>query len=87
MSIRLIAADVDSEEGVMLHLDFTYTDTSDCLVSFSFTPYTEAHVRYNLAVSLLLYNTILQCLMYDMIWQCFLVRYQSQSHTYYDTQY
>ena len=50
MSTRLVAADVDPEEGVMLRSDFTYyADTLDCLVYFSFTPFIEAHVRYDLA--------------------------------------
>ena len=52
MSIRLVTVDVDPEEGVMLRSDYiTYADTSDCFVSFFSTPYTVAHVRYNLATS------------------------------------
>ena len=61
MSIRLVAVDVDLEEGVMLRSDYiTYADTSDCLVSFLFFPYTVAHVRYDLVTSQwqLLYDTI-----------------------------
>ena len=49
MSTRLIAADVDLERGVMLRSDYTtYADTLDCLVFFSLTPHTVAHVRYDL---------------------------------------
>ena len=52
MSTRLIAVDVDPEEGVMLRSDYTiYADTLDCLVSFLLTPFTVAHVRYDLATS------------------------------------
>ena len=61
MSIRPVAVDVDPEEGVMLRSDYiTYADTSDCLVYFSLTPHTVAHVRYDLAVSFRfsLYDTI-----------------------------
>ena len=61
MSIRLVAVDVDLEEGVMLQSDYrTYADTSDCLVSFFSNPYTVAHVRYDLTTSWwrLLYDTI-----------------------------
>ena len=50
MSIRLVAVDVDLEEGVMLRSDYiTYADTLDCLVYFLLLPFTVAHVRYNLA--------------------------------------
>ena len=36
--------------SVMFWSDFTsYADTSDCIVSFLLLPYTEAHVRYDLA--------------------------------------
>ena len=72
MSIRLVAVDVDPEEGVMLQSDYIiYADTSDCLVSFLFNP---AHrspctirsgnflvartVRYDLEVFLVLLCTI-----------------------------
>ena len=49
MSTRLVAVDIDPEEGVMLRSDFTtYADTSDCIVSYRFPPNTEAHVRYDL---------------------------------------
>ena len=49
MSTRLVAADVDPEEGVMLHSDFTtYADTSDCIVSYLFPPNTKALVQYDL---------------------------------------
>ena len=61
MSIRLVAADIDLEEGVMLRSDYiTYTDTLDCLVSFFFHPHTVAHVQYDLAVYLdvVWYDTI-----------------------------
>ena len=61
MSIRLIAMDVDPEEGVMLRSDYiTYADTSDCLVSFFSHPFTVAHVRYDLADCWwhLMYDTI-----------------------------
>ena len=61
MSIKLVAVDVDPEEGVMLRLDYiTYTDTLDCLVSFLDNPYTVALVRYDLATSW-------RHLLYDMI--------------------
>ena len=50
MSIRLVAVDVDPEEGVMLCLDFTllcrYIGLHRFL--FSFLPNTKAHVRYDL---------------------------------------
>ena len=81
MSIRLVAADVDPERGVMSRLDYiTYADTSDCLVLF-FHPYTVAHVRYDLAVFVCftMYDTIERPLL------PYLVRYQSRSHAYYDT--
>ena len=54
MSIKLVAVDVDPEEGVMLRSDYiTYADTSDCLVYFSLlSPHTVAHVRYDLMASL-----------------------------------
>ena len=52
MSIRLVAVDVDPEEGVMLRSDYnTYADTLDCFFPFLLHPYTVAHVRYNLAAS------------------------------------
>ena len=36
MSTRLVAVDIDPEEGIMLRSDFTtYADTLDCIVSFS----------------------------------------------------
>ena len=39
MSIRLVAVDVDPEEGVMLRSDYiTYADTLDCLVYFVIQP-------------------------------------------------
>ena len=82
MSIRLVAVDVDPEEGVMLRSDYnTYADTLDCFFPFLLHPYTVAHVRYDLAVSF-------QFTMYDTICRplsiCF-VRYPSRSHAYYDT--
>ena len=59
MSIRLVAVDVDLEEGVMLQLDYiTYTDTLDCLVSFFSKPHTVAHVRYDLTTFPVLTCTI-----------------------------
>ena len=82
MGIRLVAVDVDPEEGVMLRSDYiTYADTLDCLVYFLSTPYTVAHVRYDLAVSFWF-------TMYDRICGPLsrrFVRYQSRSHAYYDT--
>ena len=82
MSIRLVAVDVDPEGGVMLRSDYiTYADTLDCLVSFLYLPYTVAHVRYNLMTSW-------WHVLYDTIWRLLssrLVRYQSRSHSYYDT--
>ena len=85
MSIRLVAADIDPEEGVMLHLDFTFcADTSDCIISHLFLPNTEAHVRYNL-VTLLCTIQSSGLSLYDMISRLLLVRYPSWSHTYYDT--
>ena len=78
MSIRLVAADVDPERGVMLRLDFTYTQihwTASFLFSFLFSlPHTEAHVRYDLVFSpctirspsLFLYDTILSSFLYDI---------------------
>ena len=65
MSIRLVAADVDPEGGVMLRLDFTHTQlrwTASFLFSF---PHTEAHVRYDLESCL---RTIRSCgsLLYDI---------------------
>ena len=45
MSIRLVAVDIDLEEGVMLRSDYiTYADMLDCLVYFFFHPFTVAHV-------------------------------------------
>ena len=47
----------------LLRSDYTtYADTSDCLVFFILTPFTVAHVRYDLA-------TCLWCFMYDTIWR------------------
>ena len=61
MSIKLVAVDVDPEEGVMLRLDYiTYADMLDCFISFLDNPYTVAHVRYDLMTSW-------QRLLYDMI--------------------
>ena len=53
---------------------FYYTDTSDCIVSYLSLPYTEAHVRYDLAVptctirscSSYLYDTILLIIRYTI---------------------
>ena len=54
MSIRLVAVDVDPEEGVMLCSDFIllrrYIGLPHFFLSFSF-PHTEAHVQYDLALS------------------------------------
>ena len=88
MSTRLIAADVDPEEGVMSQMDFTYyyADTLDCLVSFFSLPSIEAHVRYDLVLVLCTIRSG-HVLVYNMIWPHSGVRYQSQSHAYYDTQY
>ena len=67
MSIRLVAEDVDLEEGVMLRPDYiTYADTSDCLVSFSSNPHTVARVRYNLVVSFVRYNLTTTSVRYDL---------------------
>ena len=50
MSIKLVAVDVDPEEGVMLRSDFTYLRRYIGLHRFfSHFPHTEAHVRYDLA--------------------------------------
>ena len=65
MSIRLVAADVDPEGGVMLRLDFTHTQLR-WTASLLFSPsHTEAHVRYNLESCLC---TIRSCgsLLYDI---------------------
>ena len=59
MSIKLVARDVDPEEGVMLRSDYTtYTDTLDCLVPFLSNPYTVAHVRSSDFLVASLYDTI-----------------------------
>ena len=69
---------------LVLRSDYiTCADTLDCFVSFLSNPYTVAHVRYNLVTSW-------WCPLYDMIWlllSLYFVRYQSRSHSYYDTQY
>ena len=79
--------DDDPEEGVMLRSDFTLTTQIHRTASFLFSlpsRITEARVRYYLE-GILLYDTIWEFLAYDTI-LCFLhVRYQSQSHRYYDT--
>ena len=53
MSIRLVAVDVDPEEGVMLRLDFTLLRRYIGLPRFfsPTPPHIEAHVQYNLALS------------------------------------
>ena len=95
MSIRLVAVDVDPEEGVMLRSDFTllcrYIGLHHFL--FSFLPDTKAHVRYDLVAltctirscGCCLYDMILRIVLYDMISQLLRVQYLSQSHTYYNT--
>ena len=52
MSIRLVAVDVDPEEGVMLQSDFTLLRRHVGLPRFlSFSlPFTEARVRYDLVL-------------------------------------
>ena len=62
----------------------SYADTLDCIISSSFFPYPEAHVRYDLVSHSC---TIRSCVLvgYDMILRLVSVRYQSQSHIYYDT--
>ena len=61
----------------------SYADTLDCIASF-LTPHTEAHVRYDLVCRLCTIRSrvLFVC---DMISRLFLVRYQSRSHSYYDT--
>ena len=62
----------------------SYADTLDCIISSSFFPHPEARVRYDLASHLC---TIRSGVLvgYDMISRLVSVRYQSQSHIYYDT--
>ena len=62
----------------------SYADTLDCIISSSFFPYPEARVRYDLVFHSC---TIRSCVLvgYDMISRLVSVRYQSQSHIYYDT--
>ena len=53
MSIRLVAVDVDPEEGVMLRLDFTLLCRHVGLPRFLFLlPFIKAHVRYDLVLCL-----------------------------------
>ena len=79
MSIRLVAVDVDPEEGVMLHLDFNLHRRYVGLPHFlSTTPFHRSPCTIRSG----------SVTLYDMIWWLFiasLVRYVSQSHHYYDT--
>ena len=71
------------DDSELLRSDYTtYTDTSDCLVFFySLLHPTVAHVQYNLVASFDPPCTIQS----DDSFPPLHVRYQSQSHTYYDT--
>ena len=86
MSIRPVAVDVDPEKGVMLRSDFTLLRRYIGLPRFLFLslPLTEAHVRYDRVLFLCTIRSGI-ILAYDTIWKCSRVRYQSQSHTCYDT--
>ena len=76
---RLPASWVTHRLVVTIRTSLRYADTLDCLVYFFFPPpSTEAHVRYDLVV---LFCTIRS----DGSFSRLLVRYQSQSHCYYDT--
>ena len=76
MSIRLVTADVDPEEGVMLRSDFTLLCRHVRLPHLLFfsLPSIEAHVRYDLVLFLCTIQSGLVP-MYDTIWSCSRVRY------------
>ena len=69
MSTRLVAADIDLEEGVMLRLDFTSLCRHvglPCLLFFF--PFIEARVQYDLVLFLCTIQSGL-VLVYDTIWR------------------
>ena len=78
---RRMARDITPLKGQVLRSDFILLRRHVGLPRFLFLslPFTEAHVRYDLDA----FSNLVP--MYDTIWMRSRVRYQSQSHTYYDT--
>ena len=81
-SLLIVASKFGQLLELVLRSDYiTYADTLDCLVSFFSNPYTVAHVQYDLTTSWWRLCTIRS----DGLFLLYFVRYQSRSHSYYDT--